>query len=181
MSDAMNLIRQTEPGEWLFRFAGCAADACQALKCREYDEELEDVRSILADVCGALQSCGAEFIVKSPELGAWPVDGLDLAVFLEQVPEFIQFLKGRGGDLFRLDFYEQGIQMNLELRRNGDVLAVTCSSFGGEVYSEHSICSLTKWREMTIGLLNDFYSTAAVVAPSHVRHPWWIKWVEAST
>ena len=75
---------------------------------RTYHLELDDVRSILNDVCDWLQP-HARFIVSGFGQARWPVDvRTDLCVLLEQLPSALLALASDAP--FEIDFYEQGIQ-----------------------------------------------------------------------
>src|SRR5471032_2614651 len=82
---------------------------------KNYDPELDDIRSILIDVCEALSNY-VQFNVSGFGQDNWPVDvATDLAVFLEQLPYFMIAISA--GENFELQFYEQGIRS--EERRVG--------------------------------------------------------------
>ena len=75
---------------------------------REYDPELDDIRSILADLC---RSAGPETVFTVSGFGqeCWPVDvEVDLLVCMEQLPRLIKMLSQ--GLRHELDFYEQGLE-----------------------------------------------------------------------
>jgi hypothetical protein len=144
----------------------------------KYDDALDDVRSLLKDLCVAIAKSNAQFIVDSPETGTWPVDvATDLAVVIEQIPEFLRFLHSPSREAFELDFYEQGIERRIEFRRIGLTFEVVCFSCGGSPMTERSICEVAAWQSMIEIFWEDFCQAAAMVAPLAVQHPWWKEWV----
>lgn len=143
----------------------------------KYDGDLDDVRSLIKDVCGALEKANVHFLVASPKSGVWPVDvATDLAVAIEQIPEFVRFLQDLEGKFFELDFYEQGIQRRIEFRRVGQMYEVVCSSYGGSPLLEKSISEVAAWRGMIFEFWGKFIRAVEKVAPLAVQHPWWKEW-----
>lgn len=83
-----------------------------------YDESLDDIRSILSDLCRALEQEG-ELSVSGFGQDRWPVDvGTDLLILLEQLPALLRCLSC--GKPAALEFYEQGIERNLLFTPAGD-------------------------------------------------------------
>jgi len=139
-----------------------------------YDDALDDVRSLIKDVCVALAKSNAQFIVVSPESGAWPVDvATDLPVVIEQMPKFLGFLYDPNREAFELDFYEQGIQRRIEFQRVGQTVEVGCFSSGDLPLTERSNCDVAAWQTMIVEFWEKFCRAAAMVAPCAVQHPWW--------
>lgn len=70
----------------------------------QYEDGVDDVRSILCDVCDALAgSSSADFIVSGFGQERWPVDvRTDLAVFLEQLPNALASVESGAIVLARL-------------------------------------------------------------------------------
>jgi hypothetical protein len=77
---------------------------------RTYDPELDNITSVLTDICEALAEEGSvRFVVDGFGQDPWPVDvRTDLPVVIEQVPAVLKAL--RSGFSTSLGFYEQGIQ-----------------------------------------------------------------------
>lgn len=93
--------------DWAMRFELHLPGELPSPVTRAYDPELDDVRSILADVC-ELASDAGRFIVAGFGQDRWAVDvSTDLLVLMEQLPE--AFIAMESGAPFAIDFYEQGI------------------------------------------------------------------------
>lgn len=95
----------------------------------EYDAELDNVTSLLIDLCDQLASLDVlEFFVSGFGEERWPATvDVDLATILEQMPEVRAALTEKRS--FNLDFYEQSLQRFLHFEFSGDNLVVTCNSF----------------------------------------------------
>jgi hypothetical protein len=149
-------------------------------KVRDYRPDLDDARSILSDVCRALDA-RSEFLLSGFGEQRWPVDvGTDLVVFLEQLPHALHLLKA--GQTAQIDFYEQGIQRIVEWVPTGTACVATCRSFGA--------CGRDPVVEtMVTGDVIDMSSTALAtfiemlsqMAPELVDHPWIVEWREGTT
>src|SRR5438270_139453 len=96
---------------------------------RKYDEELDDVRSILTNIGRALADSGAaDFTVSGFGQTRWPLDlGTDLPVFLEQLPAAISAVGA--GTAFSLDFYEQGVERVIHFSPWRDLYSAKCESY----------------------------------------------------
>jgi hypothetical protein len=95
---------------------------------RDYDAELDDFRSILRDICRAIDGHG-QFLVSGFGEDHWPVDvRTDLVVFLEQLPCVIDAISA--GRPSEIDFYEQGVERKIVLSPTGDSYLATCISLG---------------------------------------------------
>jgi hypothetical protein len=141
-----------------------------------YDPALEDVTSILADLCDAAEGV-AEFEVRGFGQERWPVDvRTDLLVFLEQLPAVLCAVKA--GVATEIDFYEQGIERTISLVPVGNLYRATC-------------VSRTTWqpdpavedvgRGALEGMLTRVLSRAMVlmerVSPELVQHAWVRAWL----
>ena len=95
---------------------------------RDYDPELDDVRSILSDVCDWAEPYGI-FVVGGFGQDPWPLDvRTDLLVVLEQLPEALLALSS--GAAFEIDFYEQGVERRISFSPNEGGYAAACLSYG---------------------------------------------------
>jgi hypothetical protein len=138
--------------------AGCR------VRRRRYDPALDDIRSMLHDVCEGL-SGHATFSVSACGEAPWPVDvGTDLCVVLEQLPEALGAAR-RGKD-FDIDFYEQGIDCLLEFRRQDASYRVHCSSLTRPVeYFEEEIVPVEAVAGMLDEVLERFVAACRTAAP----------------
>ncbi len=173
----MNALTPKQPSTWSFDLALPAKGPPIDFTLPDYDQALEDWRSLLRDICVVLQKLGARFIVVSPEAGPWPVDvTTDLPVALEQMPELLSFLNNPISKAFEFDFYEQGIQRRIELRKFGDKLEVACRAYSQSPMIEKSTCAVAYWRSMISEFLQKFSTTVVKIAPQVSAHPWWKEW-----
>ena len=144
---------------------------------RQYDDNLDDVRSILHDVCEILVKFNAQFIVVAPESGAWPVDVLtDLPVVIEQIPDFLRFLRKPNSEIFVLDFYEQGLERQIEVRQSNGILDIVCSHYGGSTKIEKSTGEVSTWYHMMLNFWKKFCGAVDVVASLAAKHRYWNEW-----
>ena len=88
----------------------------------QYDAELDDVGSVLRDICQALETAGVGFLARVCSNVDWPVTvRTDLLVVIEQIRDTLSDLKQ--GQIGRLDFYEQGVERTISFSpKNGTVL-----------------------------------------------------------
>lgn len=95
---------------------------------REYNNELDDGRSVISDICEIFADSG-KIIFSVSGLGEenWPVDcRFDLPIIIEQLPEI--FSKMNNNDFnFKLDFYEQGIEREINFIDNEDIVNLECT------------------------------------------------------
>lgn len=143
---------------------------------RPYDMDLDNITSILFDVCEFLEDFG-KFKVSGFGQKSWPVTiGTDFAVFLEQLPELIQAVSS--GMPAEIDFYEQGIERVLTLSPKLETYIISCSSrtsWQPDPQNEHVdqaslILMLSKVQDEFIGFLS-------AAAPDLIEHPWVKIWI----
>lgn len=96
---------------------------------KEYDNELDDGRSVIADICEIFADTEKfQFIVSGFGDRQWPVDcRFDLPVIIEQLPEIISKMKNDDFN-FILDFYEQGIEREIKFKCGKDSVSLECIS-----------------------------------------------------
>jgi hypothetical protein len=136
------------------------------------DEESDygDIRYILRDVCGALQS-HAEFIVSGFGEERWPLDiSTDFAVFVERLPEVLRQI--RHGAAAELSFHEQGVERGIWLTPNNGSYTATCESHSLDWQPGHISENLERQEvvEMLTAALNTFMRAFAAIAPELVDH-----------
>ncbi|MET3496457.1 hypothetical protein [Variovorax boronicumulans] len=148
------------------------------LSPRLYDPDDDDVRSIVMDLCGALDE-SADFLIAGFGQARWPVDvRTDLAVFLEQLPDAVQALRARQAAV--IDLYEQGIERTLEFLPPGDRCAVRCiSRTDWAPDPEVEELDITALDDMLLAVRDEFLKVLAQLAPSVVGHPWIAGWRQA--
>jgi len=149
------------------------------LRVRSYDLELDNVISILSDVCEFAQSKRGVFRVGGFGQAQWPVDvRTDLCVVLEQLPEVLAAVKS--GKPTVLDFYEQGIQRRITFTPAAANYEMTCTAFSR--YWEPSPATERIGRvalgRMLSGVLDEFMGFMRCVAPALEQHPWIRIWLQ---
>lgn len=151
---------------------------------REYDAVLDDITSLLSDACEAMHESGRfDFCVNGVNGESWRADVLtELCIFLEQAPALVGWLTAGGAEDFTLSFYEQGVEMDMILHREGDVILVRyrarkCSSSPpGRFEGEDSI-PFDTFRQMVREVLRLFREEARVMVPEIYQHPWFQAWL----
>lgn len=143
---------------------------------RVYDLELDDIRSILEDICEAVASEG-QFVVSGFGQDPWPVDvATDLVVFLEQLPDLLHAIAD--GVSAELDFYEQGIERSLSFTPVADDYAVKCASLTGwHPNPELERISRVALHRMLTAVLDEFLHQVRQISPELLGHPWLKAWL----
>ena len=145
---------------------------------RTYDEELDDIGSILSDVCELVcRTPGAAFVVSGFGDDAWPTSAdRELCLLLEQLPAIARALRERT-NAFELSFFEQGCYRILTFEARGDLLAVTCAS--GDAWQpprDEVLMPAHELQSMLAEVLATFLSFAAATCPAVVAHPRFEQW-----
>lgn len=147
---------------------------------RAYDDEFDDVSSVIEDACAILGESGAvRFSVSGFSDTPWPVDvATDLSVVLEQLPDAIK--KAREGKDFVIDFYEQGIERTLHFHHQGDSTKIECSSRHATWTPSPSslIVEPAQLEAMLRTLAANFLRSLEEVSPALARHEWIRSWSE---
>lgn len=96
---------------------------------RKYDNELDDGRSIILDICEIFaETEKILFSVSGFGDGNWLVDcRFDLPAIIEQLPEIISKINRKDFNI-KLDFYEQGIEREIIFMDEEDVVKLECIS-----------------------------------------------------
>jgi hypothetical protein len=149
------------------------------LLTRDYDPELDDIRSILVDLCRRLEK-QAEFVVSGFGQQRWPVDvGTDLPIFLEQLPEILQAVRSRSST--EIELYGQGIERTINLDPVGDSYVATCSSSG--VWQPQPVVEQIQGERLE-AMLNrvqeNFLSFVRRASPALSKHEWLRAWISGS-
>ena len=84
-----------------------------------YDPELDDIRSVLSDICGALaETDGVRFHAEGFDDVPWRATvRTDLPITLEQIPHVLSGLKKETS--VELDFFEQGLERSVRFEGTG--------------------------------------------------------------
>lgn len=149
-------------------------------KARDYRVEEDDVRSILMDICRALDT-RSEFRVSGFGQQRWPVDvSCDLGIFLEQLPYALRRLQA--GQTAQIDLYEQGVERTLDWVPAGPVCVATCRSWSTwQPDPSVQTVSTRDVIDLMSTTLETFLGAMAQMAPELLAHPWIVEWREGVT
>jgi len=102
---------------------------CKTYEGISYDDELDDERSIIYEICEVFESTGCiSFYVTGFGEEKWPVDCLfDLTTVIEEVPQIINKINNDNYN-FVLDFYEQGIEREIVFQEHEGKVNLQCIS-----------------------------------------------------
>lgn len=145
------------------------------LNVRTYDPTLDNIQSILSDVCEALHGHG-QFVVSGFGDDAWPFDvHTELCLFLEQLPQLLNDIQA--GKLGELDFYEQGVERVITFTPNGSDYQLTCQSLT-DWQPDPAAVTLDRvaLENMLTKARLDFIGIVRAVAPELLAHPWMKLW-----
>lgn len=146
----------------------------------EYDNELDDGRSVISDICEIFADT-EKMIFSVSGFGdeSWHVDCLfDLPVIIEQLPEIISKINNRDFN-FKLDFYEQGIEREINFMNDEEVVNLECISRNDWV-PEPSKIEMRKENvsNMLIKLHKDFLLYSAVLCNDLANHHLLKEWMD---
>jgi hypothetical protein len=149
-----------------------------SISLEAFDPELDDVRSILAQLCEKA-SGSLEFSMSGFGL-TWPVDAqFDLPPLLEQFPEVSAALDTFSR--FEVDFYEQGIERKLEFCPDNEVkYNVNCKTLFDEKIGHQEVCSLVELKGTFWRLKSIFCAFIAEAAPESLEAPCLKEWLTLS-
>jgi hypothetical protein len=146
-------------------------------------DDLDSETAALIEVCSALASIeGVEFIVSGFGQKRWPVDvETDLAVFLEQLPEVMSWLRSPSGTT-EIDFYEQGVERILYFFAVPGAVGIRCES---KTQWRPNPSEIVMSREVVVTMLTDvrdnFIAAAKRFCPTISRDAMFRAWEEAVT
>lgn len=143
---------------------------------RTYDPELDDVRSILTDVCD-LAGQQSQFLVSGFGQHSWPVDAkTDLVVLLEQLPEALIAVSESAP--FEIDFYEQGIERKVVFSPEGNRYTASCFSYG-KFKPNPAIHHIDRdsLSQMLTSVRDEFVRFMRSNCPGLLSHPWMRDWL----
>ncbi|MXN27331.1 hypothetical protein [Delftia sp. CH05] len=146
------------------------------LSLRNYDPVEDDVRSILQDICQAIDGV-AEFNVGGFGQERWPVDiKTDLPVFLEQLPQAINATLI--GNAMEISFYEQGVERTIEFEPLGRGYRATCLSWAKwQPQPAIEYVSSDGLRNMLLRIQDEFLMVVEEVEPALMRCDWVKRWL----
>ncbi|MGC4070804.1 MAG: hypothetical protein QM784_40245 [Polyangiaceae bacterium] len=146
--------------------------------CRPYDPALDDVGSVLRDVCEALETAGVGFKVRIGSSDSWPTTTrTDLLVVMEQLTFVLGALLAN--QACRLDFCEQGVERLVSLTPKEDAIVVECTDLIKKTSSRIQTMTLPRnvVADELVGLGDDFLRVANICCAELVGHPWFLAWM----
>ncbi|SMC28087.1 hypothetical protein SAMN02745857_03110 [Andreprevotia lacus DSM 23236] len=146
------------------------------MSARTYDPDLDDIRSMLVDVCRTIGTQG-DFLVSGFGEARWPLDvPTDLPVFLEQLPAVLSAV--RQGTGAGLDFYEQGIERTISFTPMGKLYLATCTSWTAWQAAPASMTIARADLEQMLQNASDAFMHALQhMTPALARHAWVRQWL----
>lgn len=146
----------------------------------EYDNELDDGRSVISDICEVFADT-EKMIFSVSGFGDenWFVDcRFDLPTIIEQLPEIISKINNRDFN-FKLDFYEQGIEREIYFINDEEVVNLECFSRNDWV-PEPSKIEMRKENvsTMLIKFHKDFLLYSEVLCNGLANHHLFKEWMD---
>lgn len=147
---------------------------------REYDNELDDGRSVISDICEIFADT-EKIIFSVSGFGDenWPVDcRFDLPAIIEQLPEIISKINNRDFN-FMLDFYEQGIERKINFINHEEIVNLECIS-RNDCVPEPSKIEMRKDNvsTMLLKINKDFLLYSAVLCNDIANHHLFKEWMD---
>jgi hypothetical protein len=143
-----------------------------------YDAELDDVRSILRDLCASLATVpGVRFTVAVGD--PMPVSvRRDLVVVMEQLRDVLTGLRKDGAAT--LDLYEQGIEARLLFAVKAGEMQIELRDLLGRPTPSCTVHLPREAVEASLrALARTFVDVARRRSPERGGHPWFTEWAES--
>ncbi|OXM87397.1 hypothetical protein [Paenibacillus rigui] len=147
---------------------------------RVYDQDLDDGRSVIADICKIFGSTNKiVFYVSGFGQDIWPVDcTFDLPVIVEQLPSIIKKIK-QGDFNFELDFYEQGIESTIDFIDQRDNVLVVCKSRSNWKPDPINLqMEKDDVKSLILALKNKFFEFGMELCPDLINNQLLLDWME---
>ena len=144
-----------------------------------YDEELDDIESLIMDICDSLSETErVQFKVSGFGDSQWPVDvWLHLSTIVPQIPDVLIALN-ESKDV-ALDFYEQGVGRVLHFHCNSHIVEVRCKDlFDKFEHPTKELINLSELKQMLTDFLQSFIYLATIACPNIVNHEMFRKWLK---
>lgn len=140
-----------------------------------YDDETDDVRSLLSDLCSRLAE-EPQIAFRTSFAGEpWPTDvQTDLATVLEQLPNLPSAFVGT----FDLDFYEQGLERTLHFVSRESEVEITATSKRPTWTPPNRAVRLSRdaVQAELRSLAERFAELSIATRPDLWQHPWFRDW-----
>ena len=142
-----------------------------------YDPELDDVSSVLYDICGVLDEKGYKFLARVLDEEPWPVSlQWELVIVLEQLPRvLVAFTENQACSL---DFYEQGIERFVTFSPIGASVAVERLAVRAPEAEalRRGTAPRTLVEAELLRLGHDVLRASSITCPLLAAHPWFAGW-----
>ncbi|MFE5321642.1 hypothetical protein ACFQ88_23335 [Paenibacillus sp. NPDC056579] len=149
----------------------------------KYDEELEDGRAVIVDICRIIAKTNAViFNVSGFGQEEWPVDCIvDLPLVIEQLPEILININQDCFE-FEIDFYEQGVERTIEfseLNNHKGKVQLLCKS-RTDWLPNPEILEIDREiiREQIKKLHEVFLELGMRLCPNLIKNPLFIEWMK---
>lgn len=142
-----------------------------------YNEEFDDIRSILIDLCRQIdEQSGGIFKISGFGQEKWTINiRTDLPILLEQLPQIISAIELRQN--FQLDFYEQGIERYIDFNYEDYHYNLVCKSLTGWIPNPAmERMNLLEVSEMFVLIKINFINLIDKKIPELLRNEWMIDW-----
>lgn len=143
----------------------------------KYNEEFDDIRSILISLCRQIdEQDGCVFKISGFGQEKWPVDvKTDLPVLLEQLPQIFSAIELYQD--FQLDFYEQGIERYIDFNYKNGYYNLVCKSLTNwtpkPVMEEMNLLEVN---EMFFTIKREFIYLIKKNIPKLLENKWIVDW-----
>lgn len=148
----------------------------------DYDYQYDNYLSALIDLCDVLDETSIfKFQVSGFGQDRWPVDiRTDLLTILEQMPTILRSIECASYP-FQLDFYEQGIERQLNFEEANTFIKISC--YGGTLWEPNPSVYFVKESDILIQLYNlrdSFVEAVKIVCPKLASSELFATWYKNS-
>lgn len=147
---------------------------------REYDNELDDGRSIIADICRIFEDTKEIFFeVSGFGEERWRLDCfMDLCVVIEQLPEIMSSINSNNYN-FDLDFYEQGAERYIRFTDMDNDVKLVCTCLNNWKPMPDTIQMEKEKISKDIKILYEtFIAYGEILCPDLMSHPMFKEWMK---
>lgn len=144
----------------------------------DYDEELDNIESLITDICDVLSDTQMIRFAVSGFGESWPVDvRTDLSTIISQIPDALSALYQSGNT--SIQFYEQGIERELFFRCNDNRVEVTCQHFNEDrPIPITETVGLSELKNMLSEVLVSFIRLSKIICPAIADHRIFQDWLK---
>ncbi|AFZ10680.1 hypothetical protein Osc7112_6546 (plasmid) [Oscillatoria nigro-viridis PCC 7112] len=133
----------------------------------DYDYQYDNVVSAIMDLCDVLEETNIfQFQVSGFGQERWPVDvRTDLSTILEQIPQILHSIACANYP-FQLDFYEQGVERQLNFEEADTCIKISC--YSGTFWEPNPSACFVRESDILMQLYNlrdSFVEAVKIVCP----------------